>query len=363
MGPSILEIDLKALAHNYRYIRSIINPNTKLLGVVKANAYGSESKAIAKKLEGLGIDYLGVAYTQEGVFLREQGLKVPILVMHPQPEEFKDIIRHCLEPNLYSKRTLEQFIEVAHKETHYPVHIKINTGLNRLGFSTDYIGAIGGLLKNTTAIKVRGLLSHLAATDDLDQSDFTRSQIEKFTKAVTEIEGHIGAVAIKHLLNSSGILNFPEASFSMVRSGIALYGYSNDPAEDRMLKTVATLKTKISQIHVVEAGDWVGYNKGFVAKKKMKIATLSIGHADGISRTYGQGKGFVYLKGKACPIVGNICMDMLMIDLGSLEAQEGDTVVVFGQGASAETFAAAANTISYELLTAIGPRVKRVIID
>jgi alanine racemase len=362
MGPSILEIDLAALAHNYHYLRSKISSETMLLGVVKANGYGSEAISVAKKLDALGVDYLGVAYTHEGVFLREQGIKTPILVLHPQPEEFKHIIEHCLEPSLYSNRTLQMFMEATEKEYQYPIHLNINTGLNRLGFPVHGLEAICQNLLNSSRVKVKGIMSHLAATDDLSEKAYTDSQIEKFKEAVTSIEEKIGKVPLKHLLNSSGILNFPEAAFNMVRSGIALYGYGNHSKIDSLLKPVATLTTKISQIHSIEKGSWVGYNKGFVAAKKMRIATLTIGHADGISRVYGQGKGVVFVKGKPCPIIGNVCMDMLMIDLENHEAKEGDSAVIFGKGASAETFAHGAKTISYELLTGIGARVKRVIV-
>ena len=362
MGPSILEIDLTALAHNYRYMRSKIASETKLLGVVKANGYGSESIAIAQKLAALGVDYLGVAYTHEGIALRLAGIKTPILVLHPQPEEFHGIVNHCLEPSIYSIRTLEAFIQIAPLDSHYPIHIKLNTGLNRLGFSTGTLDAVCSALLNQSNVKVKAILSHLAATDDLKERTFTELQIQRFKGEAAFIEKHIGPVAIKHLSNSSGILNFPEAAFNMVRSGIALYGYGNDSKIDALLKPVATLTTKVSQIHFIEKGDWVGYNKGFVAEKKMRVATLTIGHADGISRVYGQGKGVVFVGGKPCPIIGNVCMDVLMIDLENQAAKEGDTVVIFGKGASAETFASGAKTISYELLTGIGARVKRVII-
>lgn len=363
MGPSILEIDLAALAHNYRYMRSKISAETMLLGVVKANGYGSESIAIAKKLTDLGVNYLGVAYTHEGVALRLAGIKTPILVLHPQPEEFHDIVNHCLEPSIYSIRTLEAFIQVAPLNSHYPIHLKLNTGLNRLGLSTGTLERVCKALLYQSNVKVKAVLSHLAATDDLKERAFTELQIQRFKDGVAFIEKHIGPIAIKHLINSSGIINFPEAAFNMVRSGIALYGYGNNPKIDALLKPVATLTTKISQIHSIEKGDWVGYNKGFVANKKMRVATLTIGHADGISRVYGQGKGVVFVGGKPCPIIGNVCMDMLMIDLENQIANEGDSVVIFGKGASAETFAGGAKTISYELLTGIGARVKRVIVS
>jgi len=362
MGPSILEIDLAALAHNYHYLRSKIASETMLLGVVKANGYGSESVAIARKLAALGVDYLGVAYTHEGVALRLGGIKTPILVLHPQPEEFSDIVKHCLEPSIYSIRTLEAFIKAAPWEGHYPIHLKLNTGLNRLGLSLGKLAISCEILLNQSNVKVKAIMSHLAATDDLKEKAFTKLQIQRFKEGAAFIEKQIGPVALKHLSNSSGILNFPEAAFNMVRSGIALYGYGNHSKIDSLLKPVATLTTKISQIHSIEKGDWVGYNKGFVAAKKMRVATLTIGHADGISRVYGQGKGVVFVSGNPCPIIGNVCMDMLMIDLGNHVAREGDKVVIFGKGASAETFASEGKTISYELLTGIGARVNRVIV-
>ena len=367
LAPAILEIKLSALAHNYHFLKSKLRPETKLLGVVKANGYGSESLAIAKKLEVLGIDYLAVAYIQEGIKLRQNGVQVPILVFHAQPEQYKTLIEHCLEPSIYSLRTLAAFIEAAQDCHNYPIHIKTNTGLNRLGFSDKDFKAVLSLLEKQSCVKVIGLFSHLAASDDEKETTHTKGQISLFHKHIKLFESALGNIALKHLLNTSGILNFPEAQLQMARAGIGLYGYSNKPAIDKFLKPVASLRCKISQIHHIEKGEWVGYNKGFVAVEKMRIATITIGHADGISRQYGNGKGVVYIHGHAAPIVGNVCMDMLMINLSNIAAQEGDAVIVFGdvpnKNSSAEHFAAGANTISYELLNAIGNRVQRQIIE
>ena len=368
--PSVLEINLGALAHNYHFIKSKLAKNTKLLGVVKANGYGSESLAIAKRLEVLGIDYLAVAYIKEGVLLRTHGVKTPILVLHPQAPQFSEMIAHHLEPSLYSLRALSAFAAAAKDCQNYPLHIKTNTGLNRLGFSENDFEAALEILKNTPQIQIKGLLSHLAASDELSESSFTKNQIKRFKDHITVFENSLGQLPLKHLLNTSGILNFPEAQFEMARSGIGLYGYSNNPEIDKELRPVASLKCNISQIHAIKAGDWVGYNKGFVAHEDMKIATLTIGHADGISRQYGHGKGVVYIQGKAAPIVGNVCMDMIMVRLPEMEPneeviKEGDQIVVFGQGeqSNATRFAAGAQSISYELLTSIGPRVHRQIIE
>lgn len=366
---AVLEIHLSSLAHNYHFIKSKLHAETKLLGVVKANGYGSESVAIARKLEQLGIDYLAVAYVSEGIKLRAAGIKIPVLVLHPQPNQFNEVIKHCLEPSLYSLKTLIAFIDKAKDLSckEYPVHIKTNTGLNRLGLSeSDFKSALNSL-QEQNAIKAQGLFSHLAASDDLTEVAFTKLQIEKFISHIEIFEKILGNIPLKHLLNTSGILQFPEAQFQMARSGIGLYGYSNDPKTDLKLQAVATLKANISQIHHIAAGDWVGYNKGFIAKKPMKIGTLSLGHADGISRQYGQGKGSVFVHGKKAAIIGNVCMDMLMIDLGDIIAKEGDVAVVFGdkqlENSSAENFAKRANTISYELLTGISARVNRQIIE
>lgn len=363
MEPAILEINLSALGHNYSFLKRKILPTTKLLGVVKANAYGSEAIHIAQKLQALGIDYLAVAYAPEGVSLRKNGIQIPILVLHPQPHHFVLILEHGLEPCLYSQKSLTEFIGMAKGKENYPVHLNINTGLNRLGFSELAFKAVCTALKNQTAIGVKGILSHLAASEDVAQKAFTLKQIENFNKAVKTYEKAIGNIAIKHLLNTSGILNYPQSQYNMVRSGLGLYGYSNHPELDLFLKPVATLKTRISQIHTLKKGDWVGYNMGFVASKKMQVATLPLGHADGISRTYGNGKGVVYIHGCPTPIIGHVCMDMMMVSLENITAQEGDTVLIFGKDASAENFAAGAKTISYELLTAIGPRVLRQIIE
>lgn len=360
---TILEIDLNSLEHNFKVLRSRIRSETKLLGVVKAFAYGSDSVAIARKLEVLGADYLGVAYTSEGVHLRKAGIRMPILVLHPQPNGMEELIETCLEPSLYSPRILLEFIKTAraHKQRAYPVHMKFNTGLNRLGFWENDLEWIGGQINDTDVLEVRSLFSHLAASDDPDERNFTLGQIQKFEEIVKEWGERFEGQPFKHLLNTSGVFNYPEAQWDMVRTGIGLYGYSNDPATDPLLRPVSRLITQISQIHKIEPGEWVGYNKGYRAPHYRTTATLPIGHADGIGRQYGQGKGCVYIGGKPAPIIGNVCMDMTMVDISGLSCKEGDEVLFFGDGASAEGFASKANTISYELLAGISQRVPRVI--
>ena len=362
---TILEVDLGALAHNYRFIRSRIKPETRLLGVVKAFAYGSEALAIARKLEDLGADYLAVAYTEEGVYLRKGGVRLPIMVLHPQPAGFQSLIAHCLEPALYAPRILKLFMETLEElnQKGYPVHLKFNTGLNRLGFWENDLEWIAAQIKNKNCLEVRSVFSHLAAPDDREQEAFTLRQIEGFKNIVTQYETLFSGPVLKHLLNTSGILTYPDAQWDMVRCGIGLYGYSNDFGIDAKLKAVTRLKTRISQIHKIEPGEWVGYNKGYVAPDYRTTATLPIGHADGIGRQYGKGKGFVWVGGKKAPIIGNVCMDMLMVDVSGIDCREGDEVVLFGNMHSAELFAKGAQTISYELLAGISQRVPRVLLE
>jgi alanine racemase len=362
---TVLEIDLGALEHNYRYLRSRIKAGTKFMAVVKASGYGSDALAIAQKLVSLGADALAVAYASEGVCLREGGVDCPILVLHPQEGNFEDIITHGLEPSLYSPKILKGFHHVAKANAAkaYPIHLKFNTGLNRLGFRESDIAFIRDETGRSGTLEVKGILSHLGASEDLSERGFTEGQIKSFGRIVSEAEIALGPIPIKHLLNTSGILNYPEAQWDMVRSGIGIYGYGNDPKFDSELRPVVSLKTVISQLHRIEPGETVGYNRGYKAEGSRITATLPLGHADGIGRHYGQGKAQVLVHGNPAPIIGNVCMDMLMVDVTGIDCEEGDEVVIFGKGQSADQFAAYAGTISYELLTGIAPRVKRLYKD
>lgn len=362
---TVLEIDLKALEHNYRYLRSKLKSETKFLAVVKAFAYGSDTEKIALRLEHLGVDYFAVAYVREGVALRDAGITKPILVLHPQPVNFDTLINRCLEPSIYSPKILKRFLEVSkkHAQKKYPVHIKFNTGLNRLGFWENDVDYIIEKLKNRNEIRIASIFSHLAASEDVNETAFTKRQIDTFSKIALEIDNKLGYRPFKHLLNTSGVINYSEAQYDMVRSGIGIYGYGNEARIDTQLQPVATLKTIISQIHKIEPGETVGYNRAFTSDGYRVTATLPVGHADGIGRQYGQGKTYVSVKGKKAPIIGNVCMDMIMIDITDIDCQEGDEVIIFGKELSAHTFAESANTISYELLTGISQRVKRSFLD
>ena len=361
---TVLEIDLQALAHNYRFLRSKIENETRFLAVVKAYAYGSESVRIAQELQELGVDYFAVAYAREGMVLRENGIETPILVLHPQPVNFDLIIEKCMEPSLYSPRILREFLKKATdlNQKQYPVHLKFNTGLNRLGFRENDVDYITDQLKDRDELKIISCFSHLAASEDTNEADFSNKQIATFDKIAAEVQKKLQGKPFRHMLNTSGILNYPQAQYEMVRSGIGLYGYSNDPEIDKELIPVVSLKSVISQIHKIEPNETVGYNRAFTSDHYRVTATLPLGHADGIGRQYGNNKGRVLINGEFAPIIGNVCMDMMMIDITNIDCKEGDEVVIFGKGNSAEELAARASTISYELITGISQRVQRVFV-
>jgi alanine racemase len=362
---TFLEINLGALAHNYTFFRSKLDPKTLLLAVVKAYAYGSESVAVAKKLEELGADYLAVAFAEEGERLKKGGVTLPIMVFHPQVSGLETILKHNLEPCLYSQNIFNAFEHCVKQsgKNYYPVHLKFNTGLNRLGFSPEEFPWLKEKLVNSAFLKPTSIYSHLAASDDPEEMEFTKNQITSFKRIIDSCSPWLPEGILKHLLNTSGILNFPEAQFDMVRTGIGLHGYTNSPKIDQLMQPVASLKTRISQIHRVSPGEWVGYNKGFIADKKMTVATIPIGHADGIGRQFGLGVGVFKVQGQSARTLGNICMDMTMIDITDINCHEGDQVLFFGSEFSAELQAANASTISYELLTGISQRVARQIIQ
>lgn len=358
-----IEINLPALKKNFSFIRSKLSPKTLMLGVVKAGGYGSSSIEVSKVLESLGIDYFAVAYISEGIELRKAGIKSPILVLHPQISNFKKAIEFNLEPSLYSNRVLKAFVDLSAQQglENYPVHIKFNTGLNRLGFGHESSDQVAKKLCQERCLKVKSIFSHLSASEDLDEKTFTELQIENFEKASKKFALSYGEMPIRHLSNTSGVLNYPNANYEMVRCGIGLYGYDNTD-ENTALSPVVSLKTIISQIHHIKKGGSVGYNRAFFADKDKKIATLPLGHADGIDRKYGNGVGYVLIRDNIAPIVGNVCMDMIMVDVSNVSCEEGDEVVVFDSINTAQKLAEKANTISYELLTALSTRIKRKIV-
>lgn len=359
-----LEIDLKALEANFNLLKSYLSPKTKMMGVVKAFAYGTDSVIIGKHLVEVGAEHLAVAYIEEGVRLRKAGVDVPILVFYPQLEEIENLIDYRLTPSVYTHHFLEGLCqELAHHHVDaLGVHLKINTGLNRLGFELSELDSVLKHLNSEPKLKVAGVFSHLAASGNKNEIEFTKAQISKFEEARGYFKANLTYAFESHICNSSGILNFPEAEFDMVRAGIALYGYGNNPTEHKMLKAVASLKTVIAQLRTIQKGDSVGYERKFKAENTTKIATLPLGYADGISRIFGNGKARVLINGTKAPIVGNVCMDTLMVDVTGIDCEEGDEVEVFGKNNTVIDFDIEQQTIPYEVITRISQRVTRVLV-
>jgi alanine racemase len=357
-----LHLHLTNLDHNYKIIRDQIHDSTQCIGVIKANAYGGDAIYFAKRLELLGIDKLAVAYTEEGIQLRKQGIKTPIMVFYPQMDSLRTLIAADLEPCLYSKKLLKSFKDHLDKMgiEQYPIHIKYNTGLNRVGFPLDHIQWV---LEKTqlSQFKLESVYSHLAASEEERPSKQCSLQISHFEKIRKKHIETSRTLPKFHLLNSSGIFNYPEFQYDIVRCGIAFHGFANTLEWDNLLKPVAVLKSKISQLHQVEEGASVGYDNGWIAPEAVTIATLPIGHADGIGRHFGHSRTSVSIHQQEAPIVGNICMDMLMVNVTGINCKEGDEVTFFGLNKSANSVAESGNTISYELLAGIGPRVKRIV--
>ena len=359
---TILEIDGNAIKHNLQYFKQQLEADTKTLVVVKAFGYGSEATEIAKFLEN-DVDYFAVAYTDEGIALRNAGIENPILVLHPQIQNLELIIQYQLEPNLYNYKIFETFLALANIKLllNYPIHIKFNTGLNRIGFWYTDIPKIISELKETNHAKVASVFSHLAASDDVYEKEFTANQIKNFTFIASQFFEHLDYKPSIHMLNTSGIINYPEAQFDMVRLGIGLYGFGNDIQETDALKNVVSLKSIISQIHLIKKGESVGYNRAFIADKPMKTATIPIGHADGISRKLGNKNYAVLVNNQKANIIGNVCMDMMMIDVTEIDCKEGAVVTLFNSQRMINEMAVNSNTISYEILTGISQRVKRLL--
>ena len=359
---TILEINGNALVHNLNYFKQKLNPKTKILAVVKASGYGSDALQIAKFLKDK-VDYFAVAYTSEGIALREANIKTPILVLHPQIPNLQAIIDFDLEPNLYNFSIFTAFLKLAEDNSlsNYPVHLKFNTGLNRLGFHFKDVPKIITLLKETTHIKVAYLFSHLAASEDKNEQSFTKNQINRFSEISTEFYRNLEYKPMLHMLNTSGVINYPKAQFNMVRIGIGLYGFGNHKKETAQLKNTHNLKSIISQIHTIEKGETVGYNRAFTANKQSKTATIPIGHADGLSRKLGNKKGFVLLNNKQAPIVGNVCMDMIMVDVTEIDCKEGQEVIIFNTQEMIQHIADVSETICYETLTGISHRITKTL--
>lgn len=361
---TIMEVNLDAMIHNLNYYRSLIKPDTKLMAMVKASSYGAGKTEVANALQYNHVDYLTVAYADEGVELRRNGSRLPIMVMNPEEASFDDIIKYHLEPDIYSFRILELFSQrVRLFGECIAIHVEFDTGMHRLGFSGSDVDALATRLNELNGtLEVRSIFSHLACSEDPAMDDFTRSQIEKFRTWSDRLDNaiHHSHKILHHILNSSGITRFPEAQMDMVRLGIGLYGIAPEPDVQAQLRQVSRLVTRISQIKDIPEGESVGYNRKWIAKRPSKIAIIPIGYADGWNRHLGHEQGHVLIAGREVPIIGSVCMDMCFVDVTDVECAEGDPVILFGEGDLLQRNAAASGTIPYEMLTSVSPRVKRV---
>lgn len=358
-----LEINLDSIVHNLKEYRKFLKPGVKIMAMVKAFAYGSGGAEIAGVLQYHGADYLGVAYADEGVELRKAGIQLPVMVMNPDETSFDVLIENNLEPEIFSFDLLKKFDTYLRSEAlqQYPIHLEIETGMNRLGFGVEEINELGIYLSNTTSFKVQSAFSHLAAAEEAVQDDYTLLQNEKFISAASQLEKKLGYSYLKHIANSAAIVRHPQLHYDMVRPGIGLYGVDSSGIKKLNLQPVATLKATIAQIKKLKPGESVSYNRKGKVEKESTIATVRIGYADGYPRRLGNGIGKMMVKGKLASVIGTVCMDMVMLDITEIkDVKEGDEVIIFGKELSVEQLAAWAVTIPYEIMTGVSQRVKRV---
>lgn len=361
---SRLEINLGGCLENYRYFRSKLKESTRLLVLVKANAYGHGAVEFASVMEDAGADYLAVAYPVEGIELRQGGIKSPIMVLTAGTDSFEEMINYGLEPGIPNLCTLKALCKVLEKRDvrNFPIHIKLDTGMHRLGFMTEELNSLIDFLKNCDRVKVKSVYSHLAAADDPQSDDFTLGQIALFQQNADMLSDSLGYRPMYHILNSAGIERFSEYQFDMVRLGIGIYGVSVLP--DTRLTPVASFKCKILQIKTLGPGDGtIGYGRhGKIAPEGTVIATIPVGYADGVDRHLSCGRGYFSVNGNRVPTIGNICMDMSMLDVTGLDVKVGDTVTVFGEDPTVSELAGILGTIPYEILTSVPRRIRRVIV-
>lgn len=359
---TVLEIDLDAVVHNFNFYKAKLKPDVKLICMVKANAYGAGAAEIAKTLQYHRCDYLAVAVAEEAVDLRNEGISLPIIILNPEVNGFEELITNNLEPEVYNFRILETFIKEAERSgiTDYPVHLKIDTGMHRLGFLPEQTDQLVNILKQQKGLRIVSIFSHLSASESWSFDEFTHQQIDTFRKVANKIEKELGYPVYKHILNSAGIERFHEYEWDMARLGIGLYGVS--PSGLNGLKNVCTLKSTILQIKQIASNETIGYGRNEKLNHDARIATIRIGYADGMDRQFGNRKGKVLVNGNAAPIVGNICMDLSMVDVTGIKAEEGDSVMLFGEDLPVTKLADSIGTIPYEILTSVSPRVKRIYI-
>jgi alanine racemase len=363
---TVMEINLTAMLHNLKSYQQKLKPTTKVMAMVKAFSYGSGTVEVARLLEFHKVDYLAVAYADEGVVLRKAGIRLPIMVMSPDEASFDSLLEYHLEPELFSNGIFDSFEEYIQKQgiVHFPVHIKFNTGMNRLGFEVAEAAAIAGKVKTNNCFLVKSAFSHLAASESAEMDIFTLEQAKLFDSACSDLSNVLNYPFIKHLSNTAAIFRKPELQYDMVRLGIGLYGVDTANEKELALQTVASLKSTIAQIRTIHENETVGYNRRGKLNRLSKIATVRIGYADGFNRRLGNGRVSMFVKGKFAPVIGNVCMDMTMIDITDIpDVLEGDQVEIFGNNLSVQQLAEWSDTIPYEIMTGISQRVKRVYLE
>lgn len=358
--PTLIEINRQSLRNNITQFKKLLTPQTKLMVMVKAAAYGVGEREMANFLEREGVDYLGVAFPDEGVNLRKSGIELPIMVMNVHESAFFDVIQNNLEPAIFSLEQLDAFTTelVRLGITNYPIHIKLETGMNRLGFRDEDLDALCSFLSSQPDVHVKSVYSHLAESGNTDRT-FTNKQLLRFEEAYTKLQTALGYAISRHICNTDGIINYPEAHLNMVRLGIGLLGYANLGALEHAIE----LKTKISKINKIAAGESLGYDRSFVAQENMEIAVLPIGYADGFRRLFGNGRAHVYINEQKCYVLGNVCMDMCFVDVTGIHAKAGDVVELIGRNVSAYDWANWAMTIPYEIITGLSARLNRLWVD
>lgn len=363
---TVLEINLTALANNLKEYQSALQPGVKLMAMTKAFGYGSGDAEIAAVLQFHNVDYLAVAYADEGVDLRNAGIRLPIMVMNVDEEAFETLVQHQLEPELFSRQILLSFQSFLKSQDlqQYPVHIKVDTGMHRLGFEKDDLDFLAGIFQSNPHFLVKSVFSHLAASEDEKEDEFTFHQATRFVEFCEVLHANLQYPFLRHIANTAAIFLHPTLQFDMVRLGIGLYGIDSAKDKKHFLQNVTTLKTTIAQVRKVNAGETIGYSRKGKFNSDRMIATIRIGYADGFSRKMGNGNGFVFIKGLRVPVVGNVCMDMAMVDVtNAWPVEEGDEVEIFGNNIKVQELAEWCGTISYEILTSISQRVKRVYLE
>ena len=360
-----MNVNLPAIIHNLSYYRSMLKPETKMVAMVKAQSYGLGDVELINELVYHHVDFLAVAYTDEGIRFRRRSITKPIIVLGAEAHSFEAMIAYNLEPEIFNFHYLEDLANLLTQHTDiktFNIHIKLDTGMHRLGFDEADLPRLVDFLHQHPQLRIRSIFSHLAAAEDPDEDDFTRGQIALFDKMSSFLISQFDYPILRHILNSAGISRFPEAQYDMVRLGIGLYGFSSVPQDHAHLQNTVTLKTIVTQVKTIPANETIGYNRAYKTLHDSQIAIIPIGYADGYPRELGNGVGKVYIAGKLVPIVGKICMDMCMVDVTGLSVKEGDEVIVYGDQNPLDEVAASIHRIPYELMTAISKRVQRIYI-